>query len=64
MHAHSRYEQHEDRPTEDHMVHLSGVDWEEYERLLAMRGDRSAPRIAYLEGEIEIMIKLCNQAGA
>ena len=25
------------------------------ERLLAMRGDRSAPRIAYLEGEIEIM---------
>jgi hypothetical protein len=26
-----------------------------YERLLAMRGDHSAPRISYLEGEVEII---------
>ncbi|MEA3278160.1 MAG: Uma2 family endonuclease [Pseudomonadota bacterium] len=55
MRAHTRYEQHDDRPTEDQVVLLSGVSWEDYERLLAMRGDHSAPRIAYLEGEVEIM---------
>jgi Uma2 family endonuclease len=55
MHVHSRYEQHDDRPSEDHVIRLSGVSWEDYERLLAMRGDHSAPRIAYLDGEIEIM---------
>jgi Uma2 family endonuclease len=31
------------------------VSWDDYERLLVMRGDHSAPRIAYLEGEVEIM---------
>jgi Uma2 family endonuclease len=55
MRAQTRYEQHDDRPTEDHIVRLAGVTWEDYERLLAMRGDRSAPRMAYLEGEVEIM---------
>lgn len=45
-----------DRPEdEDHIIHLSGVSWEDYERVLAMRGDRSAPRIAYVEGDLEIM---------
>jgi len=55
MRVQTGYEKHDERPTEDHVVRLSGVCWEDYERLLAMRGDRSAPRIAYLEGEIEIM---------
>lgn len=55
MHVRNRYEQHDDRPKEDHVVRLSGVSWEDYERLLAMRGDHSAPRIAYLEGDVEIM---------
>ena len=55
MHAHSRYEQHDDRPTEDHVIRLSGAGWEDYDLLLTMRGDHTAPRIAYLEGEIEIM---------
>jgi len=36
-------------------VRLHGASWEDYERLVAIRGDRSAPRIAFLEGEIEIM---------
>lgn len=40
---------------EDHFVHLGGVSWQDYEHVLAMRGDRSAPRIAYLDGVLEIM---------
>ena len=45
----------DDSPTEDHIVHLHDVSWEDYERILEIRGDRSAPRIAYLKGELEIM---------
>jgi Uma2 family endonuclease len=45
----------EDRPREDHVIQLDGATWDDYERLLAIRGDRSAPRITYLEGLIEIM---------
>jgi Uma2 family endonuclease len=55
MQAHSRYAQRDERPTDDQVVFFSGVSWEDYQRLLAMRGDHSAPRIAYLEGEVEIM---------
>jgi hypothetical protein len=43
MRAHTRYEQHDDRPTEDQVVLLSGVSWEDYERLLAMRGNHYVP---------------------
>lgn len=39
----------------DHIVHLHDVSWDDYLRVLRMRGDHSAPRIAYLEGELEIM---------
>ena len=39
----------------DHFVRLHNVSWADYERLLRMRGDHSAPRITYLEGEVEIM---------
>jgi Uma2 family endonuclease len=42
-------------PCEDHFVHLGGVTWADYERLLEIRGDSSAPRITYLEGTLEIM---------
>ena len=45
----------DDAPTGDQFVHLRGVSWEDYERLLKMRGDRSAPRICFLEGTVEIM---------
>ena len=55
MYTQAQYEQHDEHPVEDHIVHLSGVSWDDYERLLAMRGDHSAPRIAYLEGVVEIM---------
>ena len=40
---------------EDSIVLLDGVTWADYERLLEIRGDRSAPRITYLEGTVEIM---------
>lgn len=55
MDTHAQYEQHDERSTEDQVVLLSHVSWDDYERLLAMRGDHSAPPIAYLEGEVEIM---------
>ena len=36
-------------------MHLYGVTWADYLRLLEIRGDCSAPRITYLEGTLEIM---------
>lgn len=45
----------EKRPVEDHIVQLDGATWKDYERILEIRGDRSAPRITYLEGRLEIM---------
>ena len=47
--------EHDDTPTGDQIVVLHNVTWEDYERLLEIRGDKSAPRITYLEGELEIM---------
>lgn len=44
----------DDTPREDKIVVLRGATWADYQRILEMRGDHSAPRIAYLEGEIEI----------
>jgi Uma2 family endonuclease len=46
---------HDDAPIEDKIIVLRGATWADYQRLLEMRGDHSAPRIAYLEGELEIM---------
>ena len=40
---------------EDHFIHLHGVSWDDYEHVLELRGDKSAPRITYLEGTLEIM---------
>jgi Uma2 family endonuclease len=39
----------------DHIVLLQDVAWDEYERLLEIRGERSIPRIAFLDGVVEIM---------
>ena len=55
MHAHAYLENRDDRPTEDHVVQLYDVTWEDYERLLTIRGDKSAPRFTYLKGILEIM---------
>jgi Uma2 family endonuclease len=45
----------DDRPREDQFVVLHDVSWEDLELVLAMRGERSTPRICYLEGELELM---------
>lgn len=44
-----------DPSTLDHFVYLRDVTWREYEALLAMRGERSVPRITYLRGVLELM---------
>lgn len=44
-----------DAGIEDHRVILPHATWDDYERILAMRGERSVPRIAYDRGTIEIM---------
>lgn len=46
---------HDDTPHGDQIIVLHDVTWKDYERLLAIRGDKSVPRISYLEGELEIM---------
>jgi Uma2 family endonuclease len=45
----------EDRPREDHFARFHDVTWEDYQRLLELRGERSSPRITFLEGFLEIM---------
>jgi Uma2 family endonuclease len=47
--------EHDDTTNADHIVVLHDVTWEDYERLLEIRGDHSAPRISYLGGAVEIM---------
>ncbi|MFN0248679.1 MAG: Uma2 family endonuclease [Kofleriaceae bacterium] len=54
MHA-TALENHDETPQEDKIIVLGSATWADYQRLLEMRGDRSAPRIAYLEGAVEIM---------
>ena len=43
------------RTDEDHVVVHRGVSWAEFQRKLDARGERSSPRMAYLEGVLEIM---------
>lgn len=39
----------------DQRVVMSGVDWEGYLTVLRLRGDRSGPRIIYLDGDLILM---------
>src|SRR5690606_35256338 len=39
----------------DQRVTLHGVSFADYERLLEIQGERSVPRITYLQGELELM---------
>ncbi len=54
MAARSTQAKRDDRPQEDHFVRLYPAKWSDYKRLPAIRGERSAPRITYLEGLVEI----------
>ena len=50
-----RFATHDDDGDSDDLVLLPNATWADYQRVLSMRGDRSSPRIAYLEGVLEIM---------
>ena len=50
-----RLKDHDDTPREDRIVVLRGMRWSDYQRMLEVRGDASVPRLAYLEGELEII---------
>ncbi len=39
----------------DQRVHLHAIAWEDYERLVAARGDQCSMRVTYLKGELELM---------
>jgi len=54
MRAHAFAPGRDDRD-EDRFVVRRGVSWPEYLQALEERGEHSAPRIAYLEGVLEIM---------
>src|SRR5205809_735720 len=41
--------------TADQRVVMQRVSWDSYERLLEIRGDRSMPRMVYLDGALELM---------
>jgi Uma2 family endonuclease len=45
----------EEAPRGDQVVVIENATWSDYQRFLELRGDRSSPRVAYLEGALEIM---------
>lgn len=44
-----------DRAYGDQIVVLRGASWADYQRVMEVRGDRAVPRVAFLEGLLEIM---------
>lgn len=50
-------------PEADDRIVLHGLDWAGYQTLIALRGDRGAPRIAYLDGAVELMSPARNHEG-
>ena len=46
----------------DHFVYLR-VGWDDYETLLAMRGESSVPRITYLNGVVELEGRVAKRLG-
>ena len=45
----------DDTPTEDRIVVLHDLAWADWRRLLDARGDRPVPRMAFLDGAIELL---------
>ena len=42
-------------PTADQRIVIHQIDWAGFEALLAVRGDRSPPRMTYFKGAVELM---------
>jgi Uma2 family endonuclease len=55
MQAHEILRRPPPQGTFDQRVILHGVTWEQYESVLAMRGDGAGVRVSFLEGELELM---------
>ena len=51
----NRISTHDEAPNDDHVVLLHNAAWSDYQRVLELRGDRSVPRLAYLEGVLQLM---------
>lgn len=47
----------------DQRVFLHDVPWEQYEALLAVRGESAVPRMTYLKGELEFMVPSIDHEG-
>jgi Uma2 family endonuclease len=50
-----RLDEHDDTPVDDRIVVLHRATWADYQRMLEMRGEVSVPRIAYLQGALQVM---------
>jgi Uma2 family endonuclease len=42
-------------PNADERILLHGLDWARFESLVALRGERRRPRVAYLDGVVELI---------
>ncbi len=47
-------------PPHDHVIVLSNADWSDYRRMVKLRGERPLPRIAFLDGMVELMTPSIN----
>jgi Uma2 family endonuclease len=45
----------DDRPTDDQVVVLENLVWADWRRMIEARGDRSVPRMAFIDGALELM---------
>lgn len=51
----NRLADHDDASDQDHIVRLRDATWADYQRVLEVRGERPVPRLAYVEGILELM---------
>jgi Uma2 family endonuclease len=50
-----RLRMHDEAPRDDHVVIVHNAAWSDYQRFLELRGDHPVPRVAYLEGVLQLM---------
>lgn len=50
-----RLADHDEDADVDHIVVLRNATWADFQRTLEVRGDRSVPRLAFSQGELQIM---------
>lgn len=46
---------HDESARDDHVIVLRNAAWSDYQRFLELRGDGSVPRLAYLEGALQLL---------